>query len=191
MRKASHFILPDASCNQFCIAEMNKRDNMDCEVLTFITQAARDCEIRAKDVMSVVNESLRPLNPKLRLSSRIIAMGMAYYCRVGRPCNGFHELFFNRLMYVLQGVVGTTLSDLEQNAQLFAGFQFQMQVTGNRYTLDPLSIEHIAGDDMSMLQFGKENQAVVINGNNAAMNITERTKMIQGWTNNSCKTCRL
>ena len=100
-------------------------------------------------------------------------MGMAYYRRVGRPCNGFHELFFNGLMYVLQGVVGTTLSDLEQNAELFAGFQFQMQVTGNRYTLDPLSIEHTAGDNMSMLQFGKENQAVVINENNATANNRE------------------
>ena len=120
--------------------------------------------------MSVVNESLRPPNPKLRLSGRIIAMGMAYYCSVGCPCNGFHELFFNRLMYVLQGIVGTTLSDLEQNAQLFAGFQFQMQVTGNRYTLDLLSIEHTAGDNMSMLQFGKENQAIVINGNNTTAN---------------------
>ena len=45
-----------------------------------------------------------------------------------------------------------------------------MQVTGNRYTLDLLSIEHTAGDDMSMLQFGKENQPVAINENNAAVN---------------------
>ena len=85
----------------FCIVEMNERDNMEFNVLTFIAQAARDCEIRAKDVMSVVNELLRPANPKLRLNGRIIAMGMAYYNRVGRPCNGFHELFFNGLMYVL------------------------------------------------------------------------------------------
>ena len=85
----------------FCLAKMNDQDNMDSDVLTVIAQMARDCEIRAKDVMSVVNESLRPAKPKLRLNGRIIAMGMAYYNRVGRPCNGFHELFFNGLMYVL------------------------------------------------------------------------------------------
>ena len=28
----------------FCIAEMNEWDNMDFDVLTFIAQAARDCE---------------------------------------------------------------------------------------------------------------------------------------------------
>ena len=97
-------------------------------------------------------------------------MGMAYYRRVRCPCNGFHELFFNGLMYVLQGVVGTTLSDLEQNAEFFAGFQFQMQVTGNRFTLDPLSIEHAAGAEMCMLQFGKENQPAANDWNNAAAN---------------------
>ena len=49
-----------------------------------------------------------------------------------------------------------------------------MQVTGNRYVLDPLSIEHTAGDEMSMLQFGKENLMAANNnannGSNAANN---------------------
>ena len=109
----------------FCLAEMNDQDNMHFDVLTFIiAQATRDCEIRAKDIVSVVNEAHRPARPKLRLNNQITVMGMAYYCRVGRPSSGFLELFFNGLMYVLQGVVGTTLSDLEQNTQFFAGFQF-------------------------------------------------------------------
>ena len=98
---------------RFCLVEMNEEDNMYFDVLTFIAQAARDCEIRAKDVMSAVTEVNRPARLKLRLNGRIIAMGMAYYHRVGRPCSGFHELFFNGLMYVLQGVVGSTISDLE------------------------------------------------------------------------------
>ena len=45
-----------------------------------------------------------------------------------------------------------------------------MQATGNRYTLDLLSIEHTTGDEMSMLQFGEEDPRAAINGNNAATN---------------------
>ena len=143
---------------------------MAYNVLAFISQAARDCKIRAKDVTGEVRQSLRFPNPTLRLSGKIIAMGMGYYCRVRCLCNGFHKLFFNGLMYVLQGVVGTTLSDLEHNAELFAGGQFQMQVCGERYTLDKLVIKHTAGDEMCLLEFGEENQPAANGGNNPAAN---------------------
>ena len=85
----------------FCLAEMNEEDNMHFDVLTLIAQAARDCEIRAKDVMYAVTWANRPVRPRLRINGRVIAMGMAYYCRVGHPCSDFHELFFNGRMYVL------------------------------------------------------------------------------------------
>ena len=96
---------------------MNEEDNMHYDVLMFIGQAARDCEIRAKDVMAEVKEEFRlPNQPnlKLRLNGKIIAMGMSHYRGHGNPCNGFHELFFNGLMFVLHGVVGDNLADLDQ-----------------------------------------------------------------------------
>ena len=73
-------------------------------------------------------------------------------------------------MYVLQGVVRTNLADLKRNAELFAGGQFQMQVTTNRYTLDKLIIEHTAGDDMCLLEFGKGDHQTANDGNNSAVN---------------------
>ena len=54
----------------FCLVEMDERDNMTFEVLSFIPQAARDCAIRAKDVMEAVRGEERPSNPRLRLSGK-------------------------------------------------------------------------------------------------------------------------
>ena len=62
----------------FCLAEMGKEDNMHPEVLVFILQAARDCVVRAKDVMYAVTEANQPTRLRLRLDGRIIAMGMGY-----------------------------------------------------------------------------------------------------------------
>ena len=86
---------------------------MTYEVLAFVPQVARDCVIRAKDVIGAVSEELQFPNPKLRFSGKIIAMGMSHYRGHGSSCNGFHELFFNGLMFVLQGVVGANLADLK------------------------------------------------------------------------------
>ena len=143
----------------FCLAEMDERDHMTYEVLAFIPQAARDCVIRAKDVMGKVSEELQFPKTKLRLSGKIIAMGMSHYCGHGSPCNGFHELFFNGLMFVLQGVVGTNLAELEQNVSLFVGGEFGLLAKGGRYTLDTLCLEHKAGDEMCCLKFARGNES--------------------------------
>ena len=115
----------------FCLAEMHEEDNMDYKVLAFILQAARDCAIRAKDVMDAVTEVNHPPRPKLRINWSIIAMAMGYYPRVGQPCSGYHELFFNGLLYVLFGVVGNTNKDLFRNTRFFENFCSCMNVTGN------------------------------------------------------------
>ena len=107
--------------------------------------------------MGEVSAALRFPNPKLRLSGKIIAMGMNHYRKIGHPCNGFHELFFNGLMFVLQGVVGANLAELEQNADLFVGDHYQMQAKGGRYKLDTLIVEHMAGDEMCLLKFDRGN----------------------------------
>ena len=71
-------------------------------------------------------------------------------------------------MYVLQGVVGSTPHDLLRNTEFFAGYQLQMDVTSDRYILDTLIIEPIAGNNISLLEFGKENRGV--NNRNVARN---------------------
>ena len=45
-----------------------------------------------------------------------------------------------------------------------------MQATGNRYVLDLLSIEHTAGDEMCLLQFGKDNPMAANNNANNGSN---------------------
>ena len=42
----------------FLLAEMDEQDHMSGEVAAFVPQAARDCVIRAKDVMGEVKEEL-------------------------------------------------------------------------------------------------------------------------------------
>ena len=142
---------------------MDGQDNMAYNVLAFIPQAARDCEIRAKDVMGNVKESLQLRDPKLRLSGKIIAMGTSHYRRIGHPCNGFHELFFNGLMFVLQGIVGVDIAELERNSEMFVTGLYQANVRGARYALDEVSIDHMAGDEMCRLRFSDGNNPLVMN----------------------------
>ena len=139
----------------FCLVEMDERDSMTFEVLSFVTQAARDCAIRAKDVMGAVHGDLQIPNPRLRISGKVIAMGMGHYRRHGRPCNGFHELFFNGLVQVLHGTLGANFRELERNADLFAAGQFGVSARGGRYILDTMVIEYEAGMDMCRLEFDR------------------------------------
>ena len=136
--------------------------------------------------MGEVREALRLANLTLRISGKIIAMGMGYYRRGGRPCNGFHELFFNGLMYVLQGVVSNTLSNLEQNAEFFGGYQFQMQVTGDRYTpLTSLSLSMPLEIRCVFCGLVKRISQLRTVETIPQKRMMGRTKMIQEWTSNS------
>ena len=130
---------------------------MAYEVLKFIPQAARDCSIRAKDVMEAVSDKLKFPNPKLRLNGKEIAMGMSHYRRHGQPCNGFHELFFNGVMFVLQGIVGANFTELERNVELFTVGQYEVIAKGGKYKLDTLLIERKAGEEMCRLAFDRSN----------------------------------
>ena len=141
----------------FCLVEMDDQDDMTYEVLKFIPQAARDCAIRAKDVMEAVSDKLKFPNPKLRLNGKEIAMGMSHYCRHGSPCNGFHELFFNGVMFVLQGIVGANFAELKQNVDLFTAGQYEILAKGGKYKLDTLILEHKAVDEMCCLRFDRSN----------------------------------
>ena len=115
----------------FSLTDMQDDDNMAYKVLASISQAARDCVTREKTIMTSVTEVDQLVRPKLRLSGNIIAMGMGYYHRVRPPCSGYQKLFFNRLLYVLYGVVGNTIKDLTRNTGFFKSFYFCMNVTSN------------------------------------------------------------
>ena len=56
-------------------------------------------------------------------------------------------------MFVLHGVVGDNLADLDRNVLLFAGGEFAKKAEGCRYTVDTYCLEHKAGDEMRFLKF--------------------------------------
>ena len=64
---------------RFGFSSIKDVDNMIFKVLSFITTAARDCMIRAKDVMMNVNTEQQPANSVLELDRRVIALAMGYY----------------------------------------------------------------------------------------------------------------
>ena len=138
----------------FSLASINDVNDMTYEVLIFITQAARDCTIRAKDVMMNARGVQIPVNPVLEQKHNCTGHGLLY-CRVGHPCNGgYHELFFNGLLY---GVVGTSIQHLRTHMSSFKRFYFEMEFTGDRYTMDSLAIKPDAHDEIHYIPFSKNN----------------------------------
>ena len=128
-------------------------------MLNFIAQAAKDCTIRAKDVVMNTSGAEIPVNPVFELSGSIIAMGMGHYRRVEDcPCNRYDELFFNGLLYFLYGVIGgTTVELLSIHTGSFQRFYFDTKDTGYQYTMDLLAIKSDSHDDIDYVQFGKNN----------------------------------
>ena len=110
---------------------------------------------------------------------------MGYYHRVYRPCNGYHELFFNRLLYVLYRVVGNNIENLARNMGLFDSFYFQVRVISNRYTYDLLSIEPNADNNMQYIQFGEKNANIANGLKNNANWVKNKTNDSKGDANDS------
>ena len=111
--------------------------------VSFIEKVAKDCVIRAKEMMMNVNEQYRSVVPHvLSLQGSIFTMAMAYYQSVGCPCRGYHELFFNRILYILYRVIRRTTAKLENNAKvLFKSFYFTITpVNDDWYILNETTI---------------------------------------------------
>ena len=127
-------------------------------VLSIITQATSDCVIRAKHVTMNASEEQCPASkPVHQLDGKMIAMAMGYYCKVVCPFNGYHELFYNGLLYILFGVVGLNITTIANNVHLFKGFYYKTNVTGGLYALDMLMIDLDADDEMCLVKFGENN----------------------------------
>ena len=67
-----------------------------------------------------LSEELCPASkPVLQLDGKMITMAMGYYHKkTGHPCNRYHELFYNGLLYILYGVVGSNVTTIANNVQL-------------------------------------------------------------------------
>ena len=83
--------LPSWAC--FGLSSINNKDDMIFEVLNFVTKAAKDCMIRAKDVMMNVSAEQRPTKPVLHLDRRVIAMGMGGVLRAGDTKYGKKDIW--------------------------------------------------------------------------------------------------
>ena len=127
------------------LAACSDERNVTNEAGRFVLQASKDCVVRAKRIATSAYHG--NLEVAFKLKGSIIAMAMDYYHRVGRPCNGHHELFFNGLLYVLLGMVGCTTKEVMDNMRLFKAFNIDGPKSARRYTRDPILIEPFAGEE--------------------------------------------
>ena len=80
--------------------------------------------------------------PVLHLQGSIIAIAMAYYQSIGCPCKWYHELFLNRIIYILYIVIGRSTTKLENKERLLKSFYFEIAVNGDQYALNEITIKH-------------------------------------------------
>ena len=132
------------------------------ELVSFIAKAGKDCVIRAKDVMVNVDEGYRSGVPVLSLQGIIVAMTMAYYQSIGCPYKGYHELFFNRILYILYRVIGRNTAKLENNARLFRLFYFAIIVNDNWYLLNEITIKSEVCQEITFAKFGEDREGTLM-----------------------------
>ena len=90
----------------------------------FVLYAARDCAIRATDILR--QEGIAPSNPYLCFCGDIIAAGMAEYWQKGSKCQGYHELFFNGgLFVVLYGGLGNKAKGILNSVKSYCAYHFE------------------------------------------------------------------
>ena len=116
------------------------------EASLFVLSAARDCVIRATDVLRQIG--IAPKNPNIKFRGDVIAAGMIEYWQKGEECRGYHELFFNGLFLVLYGGLGDTAEGITESVKNYYDYHF-----GRAYIVEGKKTERFETLDIELGYF--------------------------------------
>ena len=107
------------------------------ETHQFIHKAAKDCVILLKACLGKDGENMIS---RIELPGRSIAAAMDFVLLRGTPTFGIHELFFNGLVAILHGALGTHLKDLPGKGDALWKYRYENRGLDAGYSCEPYEL---------------------------------------------------